>query len=106
MEYCATIALSQDELNLARDILKGSPWAVMDAMLSDSVCYTAIFSNGCEADIKVVIDADSPYIDPVLFDPNGHEITCLQDESTNLLGEYRFDVGEDSYIVCVKEAVA
>lgn len=64
--------------------------------------YTAEFDDGMEADIKVCdSDEPSPFIDPVLFD-NGQEVMCL-DVRDELLGEYVFEVGFDTYRVIIKK---
>ena len=92
MKYETKICISRSMLNRAS---------------KETVTVTAKFENGYEADIKLVRDADCPYIDPVLFDENGFEICCLQDESNALEGVYQFDVGENTFIVeveVVKEA--
>ena len=66
--------------------------------------FSGTFKNGFEVDIKVVNgDTESgAYIDPVLFDENNNEVG-LCDPSDTLLGEYRFDVGENIYYVIVQK---
>lgn len=64
--------------------------------------WTARFEDGCEADIKVVYDADEPYIDPVLFDQDGHELLAIQDCSEHIEGTYQFDYAGKSYIVEIR----
>lgn len=67
--------------------------------------FTAKFEGGAEADIKVVLDADEPYLDPVLFDEHGREVMCIQDDSTRIEGEYRFDLADGTtYIVEIATA--
>lgn len=50
---------------------------------------TVKFTDGCEADIKIC-DGDARWIDAVLFDENGHQISVLE-PSDSLLGNYTFD---------------
>lgn len=73
--------------------------------------WTARFPDGYECDLKVVSggrtgeeDADTPYLDPVLFDPSGREVSCLQDESENIVGEYQWDLADgSSYLLVVEQ---
>jgi hypothetical protein len=62
--------------------------------------YTAKFSNGFEADIKVC-NGDTPFVDPVLFNEKGIEI-CVGEVEDTLLGEYHFEYGEDVFVVTVE----
>ena len=63
--------------------------------------FTADFGNGLEADIKVV-NADPPYVDPVLF-LNGNEVGLLPPDAETLEGEYIFQLGlHDHYRVVVE----
>lgn len=58
------------------------------------------FADGYEADIKVV-SGDSPYVDPVLFNSEGHEI-CAGDVSDKLDGTYIWYDDEKTYTLHVK----
>ena len=60
--------------------------------------FTAKFSDGFEADIKVCAGIDNFYIDPVLFYKNGYE-ACVLDPCSELLGEYVFECGNKEYVV-------
>lgn len=62
--------------------------------------WTARFSDGCEADIKLC-NGDTPYIDSVLFDQNGYQLNVLE-ISDELFGEYVFEANGNQYIVTVK----
>ena len=62
--------------------------------------FTAIFDNGFEADIKVV-NANPPYVDPVLFDDGGCEICVGEPGAWCVDGEYKFDYNGTEYIVNV-----
>ena len=63
--------------------------------------FTAKFSDGLEADIKVV-NANPPYIDAVLFDQDGNELMCLDVCDGPVEGEYWFDFNDNTYIVLVE----
>ena len=63
--------------------------------------FTTTFSDGREVDIKVV-NADPPYIDPVMFQ-YGFEEGCLEPCAETLDGEYLFESLEgDKYLVKVE----
>ena len=59
---------------------------------------TARFSNGFEADIKMCSGQTNCFIDPVLFDKEGHEILCLECVE-DVLGEYDFEYEDKIYRV-------
>lgn len=101
MKYEATIAIPADEAKEMQAILDGEA----DNEGNDEVVntYTAEFPNKWQADIKVV-DAEPPYVDPVLFNENGQEVACIE-VADKLIGEYEFAIGEDTYHVIVKEAL-
>jgi hypothetical protein len=58
--------------------------------------FTGQFSDGCSADIKIC-NGDTPWIDAVLFGPNGGEIALLEPQDGPLDGEYEWEVGERTY---------
>jgi len=70
-------------------------------IVKDSVAeiFTARFSDGFEADIKICSGTDNFFIDPVLFNNRGCEI-CALDTETELIEEYYFD-GDDEKQYCV-----
>lgn len=59
--------------------------------------------SGEFADIKLV-NADPPYIDPVLFDSNGHELAAAEPDAENIEGKYCWDVGDDTYVLKIESA--
>jgi len=69
--------------------------------------FYADFEDGTQADIKVCNGSEdsSPWIDAVLFDEDGNEITCFIADSETLDGEYIFFYGDDEYVVEVNEAL-
>ena len=86
-----TITIPDDEFNLI------CRWLAMDVPVPDAgecevlKTYTANFSDGIEADIKVCNGDTGAWIDAVLFD-YGNEINLLEPRYT-LVGEYIFDAG-------------
>lgn len=104
----ATLKLAPGPVDWLNGMLSGKiPCEVRDGDLI--VEFTVKFPDRYECDLKLVSggragepDADTPYLDPVLFDPDGREVACLQDESENVLGEYRWDLAdENSYVLTV-----
>lgn len=93
--HAAKVKVSGELIDMAKGLLTGS----VSPSSRNTLTVTAKFDNGYEADIKLVQDADSPYLDPVLFDEYGFEVACLQDDSYCLDGTYQFDVDDDTYIV-------
>jgi hypothetical protein len=71
--------------------------------------FTAKFENGHEADMKVCNgslpqfgqDGSAPWLDCVLWDPNGNQLGCFVEDGP-LEGEYLFVDGEDRYTVIVQ----
>jgi hypothetical protein len=70
--------------------------------------FTVRFPDRYEADIKVC-NGDTPYVDAVLFDPNGCEaqsiklVYCVLEVSDTLLGEYPFHHGGNEYVANLKD---
>lgn len=62
-----------------------------------STVFTACFDDGMEADIKMVWDGG--FVDPVLFDPKGHEVQVLEPDADRIEGEYIFSYNEKDYKV-------
>ena len=70
----------------------------------ETITHTAKFSNGFEADIKIVnCEEDPPYIDAVLFDPKGSEV-CCHSSGEEYSGEYCFrDHNDNEYFVQIQK---
>lgn len=64
-------------------------------------CYTAHFSNGWDADIKMCAGDTNFFVDPVLFDADGNERAVL-DCGDEYDGDYTFEVDGDTYKVRVE----
>lgn len=60
--------------------------------------FTAIFSDGVEADIKICSGISNLFVDPVLFDKNGYEIGLLDPEG-NIEDIFIFETDKKEYIV-------
>lgn len=86
---------------LAKDGVDGLVEALgypTDEMLE---CYTAHFSNGWDADIKMCAGDTNFFVDPVLFDADGNERAVL-DCGDEYDGDYTFEVDGDTYNVIVE----
>lgn len=63
--------------------------------------FNTVFDNGFVADIKVCTTEDDFFIDAILFDEDGNEISFMEPEY-ELLGEYVFyDADDNEFIVNV-----
>lgn len=74
--------------------------------------WTAVFPDGCEADLKVVScgrtgeeDAELPYVDAILFSPGGTELGLLDPVLGKIDGIYQWDPDGpvDCYVLEVKQ---
>lgn len=92
IEICKSVV---DDVNAILNSGKIQPTAE-DIMFA----FTASFANGYEADIKLV-NGNPPYIDPVLFDSNGCELSVISADAETINGEYHWFVGNDEYRLCV-----
>lgn len=63
--------------------------------------FTACFSDGIQADIKVCSGTHNFFIDPVLFNKNGGQMMVLDTED-DLLGEYVFKCEDAIYVVDIQ----
>lgn len=96
-----TILVPSEEIDFLNKILSIEEGYYEGAGHNDTIAtYTAKFSNGYEADIKVC-NGDTPFIDPVLFNSNGYQLQVLDCEDT-LEGEYCFEVDGKEYIVNIE----
>jgi hypothetical protein len=105
MKYSEQICVPKNQLVHINKLLKMGGQEIYDKLglkRDETITYTVKFPNGYEADIKVVIcEDDTPYIDTVLFNERGCEITCSSDDSEQYDGEYCFEEGDKEYVVTV-----
>jgi hypothetical protein len=108
----ATIKVTPKALAWVNGLLDGTiPHDEQDGNVM--VEWTARFPGGCEADVKLVSGgktgedgADLPYLDAVLFDPDGNELACCGADHEKIEGQYRWTVpggleDEDLYTLAV-----
>lgn len=107
MTYVETIKIPASKVDKFNELLaKTSEDGLVKALdypVDEMIeCYTAHFSNGWDADIKLCSGDTNFFVDPVLFDENGNEQSVL-DCTDEYDGEYIFEVGDDTYEVVVKK---
>ncbi len=98
-KYYASIKVDKSELEFCNLLIQENKYR--EDTEEVPYTYTCKFLNGIEADIKVV-NADSPYIDAILFDENGFELSVLEPEFERLDGQYIFYLDKDMYTVTVE----
>jgi len=96
MKYNAKLAIDANHIEFCDSLLADAEYRYDTEELP--CVFTVRFDNGYEADIKVV-NADPPYIDAVLFDEYGFEISILEPEFEQILGTYTFNILNDTFIV-------
>ncbi len=76
----------------------------VEGLIEDSTVesYTAVFPDGCEADVKLCAGQTNCFLDAVLFDSRGHEV-CCPDCPDSLGDEIEFEYNNTLYIVRIKE---
>lgn len=60
--------------------------------------YTGHFEDGHFADVSVCSGESNFFIDPVLFDEDGHQV-CVLECADTILGEYEFEDDGNIYIL-------
>ena len=104
MNMNATIVIPDKEMEQINDLLNLTGEEIYQKYgykRDETITHTAVFPNGIEADIKLVIcEEELPYTEGVLF-LNGHELQCTDPEST-YDGEWYFDHNGTDYVVTVK----
>lgn len=77
--------------------------AVEDARECDVLqTFTVRFKDGCEADLKICNGDSGPYLDPVLFDPDGGEIAVLEPHFDQINpGKFRWEM-DDGRSYCIQ----
>lgn len=97
------ITISKGEMELINDLLNMPGEEIYQKYgykRDETITYTAKFSNGIEADIRLVIcEEEKPYTEGVLFH-NGFELTCTEPDDT-YDGEWYFEHNGIEYIVNV-----
>lgn len=98
------IALEQKELDFINELLSMTGDEIYEKhglKRDETIVHTAVFSDGMQADIKLVICDEEPYTEAVLFDKNGFQkaYTDPEDEYT---GDWKLEYDDVNYVVTVK----
>lgn len=97
-KFKQVIEVTLEEAKLVNEILEIEEGRYEEADDEEAIkTWTAKFENGYEVDIKLC-NGDTPYIDSVLFNPNGSQVAVLE-ISEYLIGEYSFEANGDNYDV-------
>lgn len=100
------IELSHEELAYIKELLSMTGNQIYDKYglhRDETICHTAKFSDGVEADIKLVICEDdyTPYTEAVLY-KNGCELMCTTPED-EYEGVWELESDDTKYVVVVRE---
>lgn len=98
------VVLEQEELDFINQLLSMTGDEIYEKYglkRDETIVYTAVFPDGMQADIKLVICDEEPYTEAVLFDKNGFQkaYTDPEDEYT---GDWELEYDDVNYIVTVK----
>ena len=94
MEYTRTIVWPVKKYTEVERLLN------TDAYDGAEIIETVMFDDGYEIDLKLVNGEEGPYLDIVLFDPNGREVTKVDDFA---LGSTTLRTYENNYTIRVVE---
>ena len=95
----ATVSIPMSAAREVNNILQSDQ---MDPTGEDVVySCTVTFDDGCSADIKVC-NGEPPYIDPVLFDRQGHEVCLIESIACRIEGDYHWWHDGKQYIATVR----
>lgn len=100
----AEITLDQEELDFINALLsmKGDEIYEKHGLKRDeTIVHTVVFSDGMQADIKLVICDEEPYTEAVLFDKNGFQ-KAYTDPGDEYTGDWELEYDDVNYVVTVK----
>jgi hypothetical protein len=100
----AKVVIPRHKADFYRKLLKACK--MDDQTAPDGVIetFTARFRNGFQADIKVCnaeTSGGGPWVDPVLFDEGGNEVSVIE-PGDSLLGKYYWEVDGEAYVAVVE----
>lgn len=101
----ARIKISRDERKQIDDLLSLTGDEIYQKYgykRDETITHTAKFTNGLEADIRLVIcDDDSPYTEGILYE-DGSQVE-LTDPGDTYMGTWEFEYNDQSYQIIVEE---
>lgn len=95
-----------DRLNRLLDVVYDEEDMEREGVDFDSTLFlrTVKFDDGHEVDVKVCSGQHNLWSEAVLFDPEGNEVSCVDDCSYDHIdGEWRLEYKDVEYNVIVKE---
>lgn len=102
----AEIVLEQEELDFINQLLSMTGDKIYDKYglkRDETIVYTAVFPDGMQADIKLVIcdGENKPYTEAVLFDKNGFQ-KAYTDPEDEYAGDWELEYDDINYVVSIK----
>lgn len=100
----AEIALEQKKLDFVNHLLSMTGDEIYDKYgfkRDETIISTAVFPDGMQADIKIVICDEDPYTEAVLFDKNGFQ-KAYTDPKYEYTGDWELEYDDVNYVVTVK----
>lgn len=100
----AEIALEQKELDFINELLSMAGDEIYEKhglKRDETIVHTAVFSDGMQADIKLVICDEEPYTEAVLFDKNGFQ-KAYADPADEYTGDWELEYDDVNYVITVK----
>lgn len=98
------IALEQKELDFINELLSMTGDEIYEKhglKRDETIVHTAVFSDGMQADIKLVICDEEPYTEAVLFDKNGFQ-KAYTDPADEYTGDWELEYDDVNYVITVK----
>lgn len=100
----AEITLDQKELDFINELLSMAGDEIYEKhslKRDETIVHTVVFSDGMQADIKLVICDENPYTEAVLFDKNGFQ-KAYTDPKYEYTGDWELEYDDVNYVVTVK----
>lgn len=100
----AEITLDQKELDFINELLSMAGDEIYEKhglKRDETIVHTVVFSDGMQADIKLVICDEDPYTEAVLFDKNGFQ-KAYTDPKYEYTGDWELEYDDVNYVVTVK----
>lgn len=98
------VVLDQEELDFINQLLSMTGDEIYDKYglkRDETIVNTAVFPDGMQADIKLVICDEEPYTEAVLFDKNGFQ-KAYTDPENEYTGDWELEYDDVNYVVTVK----
>jgi hypothetical protein len=104
MKYKTQIKISKDDVDFVNKVMEirdetDERWEDYEDLRDCTAKrYTGYFEDGHFADVSVCSGQSNFFIDPVLFNKDGHEV-CVLECADDILGEYEFEDNGNIYIL-------